>query len=120
MTKKKIIKKGNCFERSFNLLVAGSWDGQSVEIYFGIPMLVHGIVWHDDTGRHVHGWVEDDIFCYDFINGTLKAIPKQRYYELGYIEEHKPRNLFRYTTIQAKIKYIQLNQYYFSDLASKR
>lgn len=117
--KKKEIRKGDCFERAYIMLICGSFNDQRPEKYFGEPMLVHGIVWHDNTGKHIHGWVEDNVFCYDFINGVLKAIPKQRYYELGHIED-RPRYLFRYTKEIAKELSLATNQYYFSNLACKR
>lgn len=54
LKKKKEIRKGDCFERAYIMLICGSFNDQRPEKYFGEPMLVHGIVWHDNTGRHIH------------------------------------------------------------------
>lgn len=117
--KSKVIMRknatGNCFERAYHLLVDGSWNGESIGIRLGELKLCHGIVWHKARGYHIHGWVEDEVFAYDFVDGKMVVISKQRYYELGKIED-APGRLFRYTASEAIEKAAEMDRYYFSDL----
>lgn len=106
---------GDCFKRSYELLVHGIFNGQKITQPFGQLKLVQGIVWHEGTGSHVHGWVEDDLFCYDFVNGKLKEIPKELYYILGKVKTGEGE-IFRYTKVEAVKKSLKVGYYYFSDL----
>lgn len=92
--------KGKCFEASYLLLVAGSWNGNVVDVYVGEPMLVHGIVWHEETDYHGHAWIEDVLFCYDFIGGVVYRFPKHYYYNTGKIKKGEGE-LFKYTREEA-------------------
>lgn len=110
--------KGDCFKRSFNLFVNGTAYGQSIKTQIGELKLVQGIVYHEETGTHVHGWVEDDVFCYDFINGKLMEIPKDIYYHLGFIKTGNGE-IFRYTKEEAIRKALKIGKYYISNLPCK-
>jgi hypothetical protein len=106
---------GTCFQRSFHLLVDGEWEGLTVPAYAGDPFLVHGIVWGDEPGYHVHAWVEDSLFCYDFLNGRILRTPKHQYYALGKIKRGL-NELYRYTRSEAIRLSTSKGFYYFSNL----
>jgi len=112
------MKKGQCFERAYHILVNGSFKGKRPAVIIGKLRLVHGIVWHQETGYHIHGWLEDDVFCHDMINGKMYLITKDRYYTLGRIKTGTGE-IFTYTREQAIKKALKVGYYYFSKLPCK-
>lgn len=112
MKKKKGL--GDCFERSFNLVVFGSHKGSEIQSNHQL-FLVHGIVFHEQTGYHVHGWVEDCLFCYDFSGKKLCQIPREFYYEVGKIKTGVGE-LMKYTAEEAAKLAVEAGVYYFSKL----
>lgn len=114
------IKKatGDCFERSFHLITRMEWKGNFLNFFMGEPKLCQGVVWHKKRGYHHHGWVEDNVFAYDFIDGKLVCVTKDRYYAIGKIED-KPGLLCRYTKEEAVKNALEKDLYYFSELINK-
>lgn len=116
------MQKGNgdCFIRSFHIAVFGYYKGTAIPGFVGEPILVHGIVYHPETGWHIHGWVEDDICCYDFNSiGEFNYVPKPLYYRVGKVKT-KPGQIFRYTVKEAEKKALEVGYYYFSKLPCKQ
>lgn len=108
--------KGDCFQRAFHLITEGAYKGQSLPLLqLGELKLCHGIVFHPETGFHIHGWVEDDVFAYDFLSSGLVPVLKERYYQIGMIQD-APGRLFRYTKKEAMKKASDTGYYYFSKL----
>jgi hypothetical protein len=98
----KDIEFGNCLETSYNYL-SDYLIGKRNRAYlnelprelrlmlgsFGEPKMAQGIVWNDETKWHLHAWMEDETFCYDFANGNSAVVPKERYYEISKIKKAK-------------------------------
>jgi hypothetical protein len=114
---------GNCLETSFNLL-ADYNIGKHNPLFkneipikarllfgeFGEPVLAQGIVWSDQTKWHLHSWVEDEKFCYDFANGHEAILNKDQYYRVG-----KIKNVKRYSYKEATNKAFASGMYDFWD-----
>ena len=98
--------KGDCFKSSYDQLMA--WT---------IPeaRLVHGIVWHELTGWHIHGWVEVGGHCFDHGHVMTQEI----YYLLGRVKTGEGE-IFKYTKQEAVKKSLEVGKYYFSKLPCKR
>ena len=56
---------------------------------FGDLRLANGLVFNPVTEWHLHAWLEDDMWCYDFSNGNKAILPKARYYHLGECKDVK-------------------------------
>lgn len=97
---------GDCFKSSYEqLMMLDSPDAR----------LVHGIVYHEKTGEHIHGWVELNGFCFD--HGV--CIPQDRYYQLGKVKTGEGE-IFKYTRQEAVTKSLKVGKYYFSKLPCKQ
>lgn len=74
------LKFGNCYERSFLLLVGTK-----------LGVLVHGVARSQNEltlgDKMIHSWVEYNGYCFDYIDDKLKCIKKELYYKLGCIED---------------------------------
>jgi len=82
-------------------------------------VLVHGLVWHDNSGEHWHAWVErtDEIdfpghgritttSCIDKANGNDWEGPAALYYSLGRI-----KTTHRYSLIEASALMVRSGHY---------
>lgn len=101
---------GECFYNSYELVQ---------NVHDRNAKLVHGIVWHEKTGYHVHGWVELNGFCFDTIDGRVAAIPEPQYYKVGKIKTGKGE-IFKYTKEEARKLALKKGKYYFSKLPCKQ
>lgn len=115
MKTENINATGDCFLRAYNLIVFGEHKDLRIDNFRGEPKVVHGIVYHETIGDHVHAWVEDDIYCYDQLDGELVKIFKSRYYWLGNVKEG-PGQIFRYSVDEIMIKTLEYGYYYFDNL----
>lgn len=106
----KINATGTCFVDSYHTIM---------EMNNPEARLVHGIVWGEGVGYHVHGWVELGDFCFDKLDGKTFSIPKERYYQLGKIKTGKGE-IFKYTRQEAINKSLKTGQYFFSKLPCKK
>jgi hypothetical protein len=92
--KKKYGRLGDCSKVTFDIITLYSEHRElfhpELHIFlgnFGEVKLANGVVWHDETKWHVHAWIEDDVFCYDFSNGNKAIIQKERYYRIGKVKD---------------------------------
>lgn len=112
---KKVKRIGDCFERAFKLISTEFRNVRGVK-------LVHGIVWNEDKGYHVHGWVELGEVCFDYVgngkNRQLIIVPKDRYYEIGKIKTGEGE-IKKYSPEEAIELALEYDRYYFSDLPCK-
>lgn len=112
MKKKKL---GDRFTQAFRFVVFMQYKNIKIDRWFGRPYVVHGIVFHEATEEHIHAWAEDDIFCYDVVNGKPVMVFKQDYYRIGKIKTG-PGEIFKYDKRQAYREASRTGQYYFSKL----
>ena len=71
---------GNCYQTAANLLIENIYTKKIT--FVGKPYLVHAEVTGQgdiDGIRYGHGFVEDDVFVYDYSNGKNLVIPKSIY-----------------------------------------
>jgi hypothetical protein len=115
-TKRKADGGGDCYEAALNLLT--SFAGKRVKASF----VVHGMVFHPETGWHSHAWVEVEttmefpvpngapklllVTVYDKSNGHNTCMPRDLYYRFGCVRE--PR---RYTMKRAIELALKTDQY---------
>ena len=93
---------GHCFRTSYE---------QLMNLKSPDARLVHGIVWSELTGWHVHGWVELNGFCFDHGN----IFPQDKYYQTGKVKTGVGE-IFKYTKQEAVKKSLKVGKYYFSNL----
>jgi hypothetical protein len=60
--------------------------------------VVHGLVYHEQTGRHGHAWIETTIEGIEFVYDNGDFIPKVLYYQWGDVSY-----TVKYTLKQASI-----------------
>lgn len=84
---------GDCYRVAGRLIMTPEYEG---------GMLCHGSVYHPETGRHGHAWIEmpdgefDVVICHDVANGNDLHLPRDVYYHFGKVEHVK-----RYTAEEA-------------------
>jgi 8-oxo-dGTP pyrophosphatase MutT (NUDIX family) len=109
---------GNCFQTASDMIIAYRYgtEFQGIKIdYFGVPYVVHAEV----TGlsgaakgiKYAHGFIEDDLFVYDFSNGLTLIMPKQAYYALGKISAVHPKKYRRYSAVDFLKKLVRYGVY---------
>ncbi len=113
---KRIRRTGDCFERAFKLISTQFRHVTGVK-------LVHGIVWHEQRGYHIHGWVELGGACFDYVghgkDRRFAMIPKDQYYRIGKIKTGEGE-IKKYTPEEAIKLALEYDRYYFSDLPCKK
>jgi hypothetical protein len=90
---------GNCYEAHGHAIIEKFGHSKGA-------VLVHGEVWHPQTGWHGHAWIELNGAVIDLTNGRNVAIDKKRYYTLGKVRKTK-----RYTPHEAAEKMLQTSTY---------
>ncbi len=108
------FKKGNgdCFMVSAKAMLDHYWG--SGRKYQGEPFVVHAeVIGQGELSGmpFAHGWIEDDVFVYDFANGNEVTVPKSLYYELGDVKTDDPKKYRRYSEEQLMNKMTEHNTY---------
>ena len=69
-------KPGNCYHNAFRWLL---YRPELSEDHY----IVHGLVYHEQSGRHGHAWIETTIDGIQFVYDSGDYIPKVLYYLWG-------------------------------------
>jgi hypothetical protein len=71
-----VWKPGHCYHNAYLWLL---YRPELSDDHF----LVHGLVYHEQTGRHGHAWIETTIAGVEFVYDKGDYMPKVLYYQLG-------------------------------------
>lgn len=98
-------KGGDCYKVAGRLITTPEYEA---------GWLCHGSVYHPESGRHSHAWIEtparvgkvEIVICHDVANGNDVHLPQDAYYRLGKVEHVK-----RYTAEEATTLMLKTGKY---------